>query len=134
MGGLRAKPATWTARRWITLVLTLAAAASLDMIASPAVADEPEWQHWQQRHQTAIRAVEHARRRYGSALAAYEKARHRQSVRGEKKKAVLAEREEAREAWANAERQLVEFRDEARRAGVPPGYLRDAPTEPLPSA
>ncbi len=115
-------------------MLALLAAASHDMIASPAVADEPEWQHWQQRHQTAIRAVDHARRRYGSALAAYEKARHRRSVRGEKKKAVLAEREEAREAWAKAELQLVEVREKARHAGVPPGYLRDAPTEPLPSA
>ena len=134
MGRLRAEPATWTARRWITLVLALVAAASLDMIASPAVADELEWRHWQKRNQTAIRAVDHARRRYGSALAAYEKARHRRSVRGEKKKAILAERKEAREAWARAERQLVEFRDKARRAGVPPGYLRDAPTEPLPSA
>ncbi len=134
MGQLREKPATLTARRWTTLVLALLAAASLELIAFPAVANELEWRHWQKRNQNTIRAVDHARRRYGSALAAYEKARHRRSVRGEKKKAVLAEREAAREAWAKAERQLVEFRDEARRAGVPPGYLRDAPTEPLPSA
>lgn len=134
MRRLRTKPATSTARSWITLVLALVAVASLDMIASPAVANELEWRHWQKRNQTTIRSVDHARRRYGSALAAYEKARHRRSVRGEKKKAVLAEREKAQEAWTEAERRLVEFRDEARRAGVPPGYLRDAPTEPLPSA
>ncbi len=114
--------------------MALLAAASLCGLASPAVADEREWTRWQKRHREAIRTVDYERRHYASALAAYQKSRHRRSVRGEEKQEILVQREAAREAWAEAERWLVEFRDEARREGVPPGYLRDAPMAPLPES
>ena len=134
MDRLRPTLETAAARRRVGFGMALLAVASLCGLASTAIADEREWTRWQKRHREAVRTVDYQRRHYASALAAYQKARHRRSVRGEEKQDILVKREEAREAWTQAERWLVEFRDEARREGVPPGYLRDAPTAPLPNS
>lgn len=81
----------------------------------------------QEHHAERVRAVEEARARQESAEVAYKRMRHRRNDRGETKAAILAEREAANEALAQAERDLEQFLDQARRAGIPPGWLRNNP-------
>ena len=58
---------------------------------------------------------------------------HRRQPRGRARKALFAERDEARAACAEAEQALELALEEARRAGLPQGYL-DATRWPTPAA
>jgi len=119
------------ALRLAALALALVAVAS--PAASPATSDSREARQradWQRREQAAIHRVESTRDRYRTAVLEYQKMRHRRRIRGARKAEVLAEREAARAALEEAERLLAEFDETARRAGVPPGWLRDAPQRP----
>jgi chromosome segregation ATPase len=51
--------------------------------------------------------------------------RHRRRARGERKAAILAELEAAEKALQEAKRELAEFEAQARRDGVPPGWMRE---------
>jgi hypothetical protein len=52
--------------------------------------------------------------------------RHRRRERGEAKAEIIEEQEAAREAVTQAARGLDALLEEARRAGVPPGWIREA--------
>ena len=108
------------------LALALAAAAA----APPAGAGSGGQAGWQQRVQEARDAVEQARARRDAAEDAYDEMRHRKYPRGDARAAVEAERTAAGEALAEAQRNLDTLLDQARRAGVPPGWVR----APEPSA
>ncbi len=123
-----------TAFRAAALALALTAAVSFAAAAGPSGKDEREREvreQWQSRQLEAIHDVENARDRYRAASAEYQQMRHRRRMRGERKAQVIAELDAAREALEEAERQLVEFNEEARRVGVPPGWLRAAPMAPI---
>ncbi len=126
-----------TAFRATALALALTAAVSFAAAGSPSGKDEREREvrvRWQSRHLEALHNLEHARGRYRAATAEYQQMRHRRRIRGERKAQVIAEHDAAREALEEAERVLAEFNEEARRAGVPPGWLRAAPTLPVPAS
>jgi hypothetical protein len=126
-----------TAIRTIALALALTAAVSFAAAKRSSGQDEREQQvreQWQSRQLEAIHSVENTRDRYRAASAEYQRMRHRRRARGERKAQVMAELDAAREAVAEAERVLAEFNEEARRAGVPPGWLRTAPIEPGPAS
>ena len=89
---------------------------------SPAEARDRE--SWQQELREARQALAEARKRHEAAELAYKHMRHHNRGRGAAKAAILAEREEAAGALEEAERRLQELPEEARRAGVPPGWLR----------
>ena len=78
---------------------------------------------WPERIQEARDAVEQARLRRSAAEDAYDEMRHRQYPRGDARAAVEAERTAARDAVTEAERNLAALLDQARREGVPPGWL-----------
>jgi multidrug resistance efflux pump len=67
-----------------------------------------------------------ARARYEEARKAYSKMKQRRKARGAKKEALVQERDEAAAALAEAERDLEQLLQSARRAGVPPGWIREA--------
>ncbi len=126
-----------TAFRPTALPLALTAAVSFAAAGGPSGEDERERQvrvQWQSRQLEAILNVENARGRYRAASAEYQQMRHRRRMRGERKAQVIADHDAAREALEQAERVLAEFKEEARRAGVPPGWLRAAPIEPVPAS
>ena len=67
-----------------------------------------------------------ARGRYEEARKAYSKMKQRRKARGARREALVRERDEAAEALAEAERSLEQLLQSARRAGVPPGWIREA--------
>ncbi len=88
---------------------------------------------WQTRIEEAREELVQARARHEAALAAYRSVRHRRRARGARKQAALKQRGEAETALVEAERHLEELLEQARRAGVPPGWIRDA-LQPNPAA
>jgi multidrug resistance efflux pump len=82
---------------------------------------------------TWVEAIRHAREdlaaaraRYEEARKAYSKMKQRRKARGARKEALVRERDEAADALAEAERSLEQLLQSARRAGVPPGRVREA--------
>ncbi len=98
-------------------------------VSAPQVGREA----WQQRIEQAREELARARARHEAALEAYREMRHRRRARGTRKQAALKERSEAEAALDEAERRLEELLQQARRAGVPPGWIRDA-LQPNPAA
>ena len=106
---------------------TLLAAPGAPTLATPNAAtlpDASEREAWQERVAEARAAVLRAQQRRTAAETAVDRMRHRRHPRGEAREALFAEREAARLGVTEAERTLEELLEEARRAGVPPGWLR----------
>jgi hypothetical protein len=81
---------------------------------------------WVARIRDAQKAVDDARIREDDAVLGYGRARHKGKTRGAAKREILEERQESRGAVAEAERNLEQVMTEARSAGVPPGWIREA--------
>ncbi len=81
---------------------------------------------WVERIATAQESMDRANQRYAKALQAYGRMRHRRRERGERKSAVLLEQANAVAEAAEARRALEQTVEQARRAGVPPGWVREA--------
>ena len=94
--------------------------------AIPGEPDGGERAEWTQKFREAQTDVAEARRRHAKALAAYRSMRHRRDQRGVAKAEIVAELEAAEEALSDAERRLEDLSEVARRAGVPPGWIRAA--------
>ena len=123
-----------TAIRATALALVLTAAVSFaapEGLSSETQRERAMRMRWQSRQLEATHSVDNARDRYRAASAEYQQMRHRRRIRGERKAQVISELDAAREALDEAERALVEFNQEARRAGVPPGWLRAAQKAPI---
>jgi inorganic triphosphatase YgiF len=81
---------------------------------------------WVERIVAAQESMDQANQRYTNAVQAYVRMRHRRRQRGERKAAVLLEQENARDEAAEATHTLEQTLEAARRAGVPPGWVREA--------
>lgn len=81
---------------------------------------------WVKRIRDARGELASAHARYEKAVHAYSEMRHRRHERGEAKLAIIDEQEAARGAITQAARKLDALLEEARRAGVPPGWIREA--------
>jgi len=81
---------------------------------------------WVERIATAQETMDRANQRYEDAVQAYGLMRHRRRARGERKAAILLEQENARAEVTKATRDLEQTLEAARRAGVPPGWVREA--------
>lgn len=109
-------------------------ASALPRPAEATLPSDADRARWQERVGAARTELERARRRSEAAEEAVQQMRHRRRPRGEAREALFAEREAARAACSDAERALDELLEQARRAGVPPGWLRaeDAPPADAP--
>ena len=106
----------------LALVILLAGTATA--LAAPPGPDEHD--AWVDRIHDAREAVEVARKRVETSRAAYSRMRHKRKERGERKRERAEERDRAVDDLAAAERRLDALLEQARRAGVPPGWVREA--------
>jgi hypothetical protein len=90
------------------------------------VATPTDRETWVQAIRDARENLAAARARYEESREAYSKMKRRRKARGEAKQGFVQERDEAAAALADAERSLEELLESARRAGVPPGWIREA--------
>lgn len=113
-------------RRFASVLLAASLVLPLPLHAADPLVDPDaqERQLWQDLMRDARDAVDAARARHEAAELAYKRMRHHDRGRGAKKAQILAEREAAQRELEEAERRLEELPHEARRAGVPPGWLR----------
>jgi len=119
--------------RWIpTLFLAAALAAPLCLAAStssaqPASVEEPEASksYWQSRYLELKAQVSDANARLAQAKREYNKAKQRSRLRGDAKNSILMEIQSAEMDLENAQRALDALPEEARAAGVPPGWFRE---------
>jgi hypothetical protein len=117
-----------------TLVIAVVAAALALPTLTGAAADPPadevsyeaQKEMWQARFRAARTAVETQRVRRQEALDAYTQMRHRRRERGDEKQRILEELTASEVALEASENALEELFEEARRAGVPPGWIRTA--------
>jgi septal ring factor EnvC (AmiA/AmiB activator) len=108
----------------------LGLALALCLCAPPASADEEsDLAAWKQRLEEAQAQVVDAQERAGSAEVAYQRMRHDRSMRGAEKAKVMAERAESEHAVGDAKARLEALREQARRAGVPPGWIYTDPPQ-----
>ena len=129
-------------RRTVIIVFAVAALAHPTLMAAagdlPAeeLAYRAQKEMWQGRFRAAREAVATQRARHREALDAYKQMRHRGRERGAEKHAILEELTASEVALEASENALDELFEEARRAGVPPGWMRetrgDSPAAPGP--
>jgi hypothetical protein len=104
--------------------------------AGPALAGIPSTQTqmatptdretWVQAIRDAQDDLATARWRYEEARKSYSKMKQRRKARGARKAALVLERDEAAAALTKTEHDLEQLLLSARRAGVPPGWIRQA--------
>jgi hypothetical protein len=104
--------------------------------AGPALAGIPSTQMqvatptdratWVEAIRDARQVLAAARARYEEARKAYSRMKQRRKARGARREALVQERDAAATALAEAERGLEQLLQSARRAGVPPGWIRQA--------
>ena len=105
--------------------------AGAPLAPSPARAQDPGSSdavraEWQGRYRDLIEQQRMALERLEAARAAYADGRQRKRLRGEHKLEVMEELGHAEADYQKARDELEAFPEEARRAGIPPGWLRDA--------
>ncbi|MBW2691694.1 MAG: hypothetical protein JRE57_03540 [Deltaproteobacteria bacterium] len=119
------------------LVCSIALLTSIS-IPTPGCADEVEPEEserpegraqWRAPLLVANQEVASAQKRNTAALQAYEIMRHRRRPRGEGKQEIMDALEVTREELAAAQQKLEKIEKAARRAGVPPSWLRFDPAE-----
>ena len=105
-------------------MLTATVLVPVEIGAVPASVDrDAERAQWIERLSEAQNRLETARARHDEAAAAYRDQRQRHA-RGDARKEATLELEAAKAELAEAERSWVELKETARRAGVPPGWVR----------
>ncbi len=111
------------------LVVSAAVVAAVLILAVPFVTfagdDDAKREEWVQRYQELLTRTATLKSNYESALADYSRARSTRDLTGEGKAGLVKEMNRLKEELADAEKELAEFPDVARRAGALPGWFRD---------
>lgn len=120
------------ARRALVFALLLVGAAGLPSAglaqSSPTETQQEEEQkaYWQDRYRRLTEQVRNARERLEAAGADLSRARHHRKLRGgEQKLPVLGDLARAEADFMESARALEGLPEEARKAGAPPGWLRE---------
>jgi hypothetical protein len=116
----RTHPIEWMWTLFATATLSLVFAGN----ASAGI-EEVEKARFQERYAELIQSVASAEVRVSKSGAAYTKARQRNRLKGEYRELIMTEMEAAEAELARLQKELVAFPEDARRAGVPPGWLRE---------
>jgi len=110
------------------LVVALLALATGFVICVSSASAEDETQRkqdWQHQYSTVIAGAAKAEARVEASRKALRKARQRDRLKGDHRTKVLAELDEAEREVEKARAMLAKFPESARRAGIPPGWLRE---------
>ena len=121
-------PALAPRARFVLCLLGAALAAGAAPLSAQQVADVDDAvaiAEWRTKLDDARVALEEARHRYEAAHDAYADWRQRKIPRGVRKEQLVREVAEAETALAETQAAWQGLQEEARRAGVPPGVLRD---------
>ena len=117
--------------RWMVLGtallgLVLSFALSL-LLGFPASAEVSESQkgEWQSRYAELITNARNSEQRVHESNTAYNKAKQRGRLRGNYKVTIMENIKSSEEDFARDQAALDAFPEEARQAGVPPGWLRE---------
>lgn len=116
---------TSLSRPLIAALLTLAMGFAIGI--SPAAADDDSQRKidWQHRYSSVLAGAAKAEARIEASRKALRKARQRDRLKGEHRTKILAELEAAEQEAETARVLLEKFPESARRAGIPPGWLRE---------
>ena len=116
----RTHPIEWMWALFATATLSLVFAGN-----ARAGIEEVEKARFQERYAELIQSVASAEVRAVESRAAYTKARQRNRLKGEYRELIMTEMEEAEAQLARLKKELDAFPEDARRAGVPPGWMRE---------
>ena len=116
---------TSPSRPLIAALLTLAMGFAIGI--SPAAADDDSQRKidWQHQYSRLLAGAAKAEARIQASRKALRKARQRDRLKGEHRTKILAELEAAEQEAETARVLLEKFPESARRAGIPPGWLRE---------
>ena len=114
----------------LLVVILLALATGFAIASSPAGAsadaeEADRKSYWQSRYSRVLTRASMAEARLETSRKALRKARQRDRFRGARRSEILSDLEEAEKEFAEANSVLVKFPESARRAGIPPGWLRE---------
>ncbi|MCG8588153.1 MAG: hypothetical protein MJE66_02600 [Proteobacteria bacterium] len=100
-------------------------------LAGPTAAqnEEVEKARWQELYRALWEAVDEAEAKIAATQEKYRDGRQKRRLRGEEKALLLEEMKAARAERTKAREELERFPEDARRAGVPPGWLREVDLE-----
>jgi len=87
---------------------------------------------WQGRYRALVQEVEKTSAQLETDRRAYTKSKQRGRLKGGTREEVLTRIAENERKLAELEQALQQFPEEARRAGIPPGWLREAAASPSP--
>lgn len=118
---------------WAALALLLAAGLPAVAAGAPAYDPAPQYvaapsekEQWVGMIRDAREVVESARARLVETREAYGRMRHTNKARGEKREEIREAYEKAQRDVEEAEKSLTALLERARRAGIPPGWVREA--------
>lgn len=112
----------------LVLLVVLGVAALQSSAEPPGQAEQEEEQkvYWQDRYRELTKRIRDARERLEAASAELSRSRHHRTLRGgEQKLPLLGEVARAEADLTDSTRALEALPEEARRAGAPPGWLRE---------
>ena len=112
--------------RFLILGLSLAAAFAISL--GEAGADGKEIRsktYWQKRYVRMLTRKAEAELRVEENQKVIREARQRDRLKGEHRVEIMTEQESAEKELAEVTKLLAEFPDTARKAGIPPGWLRE---------
>lgn len=112
-------------RPLVVALLALATGFAICVSSASAEDETQRKQDWQHQYSTVIAGAAKAEARVETSRKALRKARQRDRLKGDHRVKVLAELEEAEREVEKARALLDKFPESARRAGIPPGWLRE---------
>lgn len=124
---------------WIALAGLLLLGMLLGTPITTAIARETrdeiaQRQHWQRTFSHAREELARAKQSLNDARIAYQNMRHHRRVRGDEKQKIIDAVPSGERELARAQEALDAARVAARRAGVPPGWIRVKDAGPLPAS
>jgi hypothetical protein len=119
-------------RRAVSLVIALA----VSLTAGFAAAETEEEilakrTQWQERYRVALTNREILKANIAELRHNYAQAQRRNYPRGGARQAFLTQADEQEALLADTEQEIVSIREEARAAGIPPGWLAEVEDEPI---
>ncbi len=101
------------------------ATADSTLTGGTATGTDAKKEYWQRKYAQIMSRASGAELRVEASRAAYREARQRDRPRGAERQKLVIELESAEAEYQTASKLLADFPEKARRAGVPPGWLRE---------